>query len=203
MFFLVLSIASAKRLQRIEENWNTVSQSDDCRSISDVPTALKCAVSDFPPIAKVTTTEFGQCVLGCRAQSSGRRIRCLRNCTTLKHPAPASKSCVLSCSDISDPLHQTQCLDKCRSTSRFNPANDFSDACDRCVAIVKGAQRYIRRSREVTAEVLRKGIMMACPTSSKLMPFCQSISEIGIDELVELILKKADATEICSKISLC
>lgn len=204
MFFLVLSVVFSKRIHRIEEDWGSSSlREDECQTVSDLTTAIKCSLLKFPSIEKVTSSEFGRCILGCRQLPSGTKRKCLKNCTTLEHSSLASKDCVLSCSNIKDPIHQTQCLDRCRSTSRFDPKNDYSDSCKRCTRMSRVIQYYIKKFSVQEAEAVRKSIQMACPTNVKLMPFCQSINTIGIDELVELLLKEVPAEEICSKINLC
>ncbi|OHT14234.1 hypothetical protein TRFO_15540 [Tritrichomonas foetus] len=207
ILFSIIALSSNDKIKNnniIDQGWFDPNADDthiNCDSQRSIYQTIFCAVESLPTLETAARTPFSQCILKCHKNPEHQKITCITKCNDLANPSTSSKDCLLGCSSISDPTHQDQCMNKCKSSSRINPMIDFENTCDRCHKFLS----FIRKNAvSYDSQELTKAFLRICPTNIKMLPICQGITNVGIEMFYELFHDiNVKDNDLCVQMQLC
>ena len=173
---------------------------DACAQLPSTTEKLACYTDSIPSLRNTPNLPFVACLWHCVDVDHAKRGECIKNCTYLRNPSPASQECLIECQDVRDPIHQSQCLAACSTRNRLTP-NDVADSCDRCKLFVQYLQ--LLAPQTFLVDELEKAVAGVCSSKIDLFPVCQAISTIGYSALEAMVMNGTTYEEICQKMSLC
>ena len=164
---------------------------------------LACFADKLPELSNARIdSPFLSCVLACQARpTESERDSCITKCSALANPSEPSQNCLLSCGEIKDPVHQSECINSCRSVQRINAARDVGDACKRCRLFAQFLKETARKV--ANDEDLDRAVASVCAQKLSLLPICQAITKRGFENLREMVRGGASFDQICQELELC
>ena len=172
----------------------------ECRALETLNERILCAADLVPSITKGSKGEYIRCIAKC--QTSDDIDECSKECNDLPYSTPEAEECVLSCTQLPDPVHQSQCLTECKKTSRLDSLH-VEDSCSRCRYFF-GAVNALVRKGEAKSNI-KDAIERACSEKLSVLPICQAIVKSGFDDLFDSLQSKqrGSAKAACQGLGLC
>lgn len=180
-------------------NANSVNQiPDSCFTQESLVDRLDC-IADYLPISdSMEENPFAQCISSCRKTDTGTSSSsCALECLELGNPTESAEKCILECSKEQTPIHQSQCLNKCRISGRLNATQPSKSNCNLCTTFFNAA--YMADIESDTSQSLK----IFCPRRISALPICQGIAQTGVEKITSMIMRGTESLEICTAINLC
>lgn len=178
------------------------SKYNECFRRSSSLKKLECFADKLKPIDSEVRSPFMGCFVSCsKLEDEDDRTKCMASCNEMTNPSQNSQECLLQCASITEPVHQVQCMDSCRSTHRIDAVKDVKDGCKRCRVFAQFLKQVAKKTLE--EDELEKSVAAVCANKLSILPMCQGIAKIGFENLKEMIAGDATYDQICEKLGLC